>query len=314
MIIAIDGGTTNTRLTLIENRRIIARVKRRVGARDSVSGGDRLREAVKDGIRELLYTNKLDETEIQLVALSGMIGSENGLAAIPHVTSPAGLPELRRATIRMSFPDITSLPLFFIPGVKTFANGETDLSAMDIMRGEETEIVGILGLQSPKLPALIIMPGSHFKYVDIDSSGKIAGFRTTLSGELIRAAAENTILQSSLRGVYPASLDPDCLRDGYEYARCHGIGEALFKIRVSVNFIGDRTPEQLYAFLTGVLLKDDIDFFSKSDNPVYIAGSNPHRDALYSLLQDKAADLARLCDHDAEFCSAIGAELICGEM
>lgn len=314
MIIAIDGGTTNTRLTLIENRRIIARVKRRVGARDGVSGGDRLREAVRDGIRELLSTNRLDETDIRLVALSGMIGSENGLAAIPHVTAPAGLPELRRATIRMSFPDITPLPLFFIPGVKTFANGETDLSAMDIMRGEETEIVGILGLLKPKLPAMIILPGSHFKYVELDSSGKIADFHTTLTGELVRAAAENTILQSTLRDTYPASLDPDCLRDGYEYARCHGIGEALFKIRVSANFIGDRTPEQLYAFLTGVLLKDDIDFFSKSDKPVYIAGSNPHRDALYSLLQDKAADLARLCDHDAEFCSAIGAELICGEM
>ena len=313
MIISIDGGTTNTRLTLIENRRIVARVKRRVGARDRISGGNLLREAVKDGIRELLNLNKLDETEIKLVALSGMIGSENGLAAIPHITAPAGLPELRRATVKMEFPDITPLPFVFIPGVKTFANSESDLSAMDIMRGEETEIVGILELLQPKLPAMIILPGSHYKYVDIDSSGKIAGFHTTLTGELVRAAAENTILHTALHDVYPISLDPDCLRDGYEYARCHGIGEALFKIRVSANFIGDRTPEQLYAFLTGVLLKDDIDFLSRSDKPVYISGSNPHRAAIYTLLQDKTPNLVQLSDHDAEFCSAIGAELICGE-
>ena len=54
MIIAIDGGTTNTRLTLIDSGRVIGRVKRRAGARDGDARGNRaLAEAVRDGIAEL---------------------------------------------------------------------------------------------------------------------------------------------------------------------------------------------------------------------------------------------------------------------
>lgn len=312
MIITVDGGTTNTRLTLIDNGRIYDRVKLRVGVRNSISSGVQgLAETISSGISELLNNNRVTNDDVKLVALSGMIGSENGLADIPHIPTPAGLSELRRAAKKLYLPEITPLPLFFIPGVKTFDANTRSLESMDIMRGEETEIIGILALTAPSLPAVMVLPGSHFKYVDIDAFGRITGFRTTLTGELTRAAAENTILRGTLKDVYPATADTECLRAGYEYAKAHGIGEALFKIRVSANFIGDHTPEQLYSFLMGAMLKDDIDNIAAVDRPVYIGGSNPHRGALYELLYDKVKALTQLSDHDAEFCSAVGAEIIC---
>ena len=38
MIITIDGGTTNTRISLVSDKTIRDRIKTRVGARDSLDG------------------------------------------------------------------------------------------------------------------------------------------------------------------------------------------------------------------------------------------------------------------------------------
>ena len=89
MIITIDGGTTNTRISLVSDKTIRDRITTRVGARDSLDGTP-LRETVRDGIKELLARNRLSENDITAVALSGMIGRESGLKDIPHILAPAG--------------------------------------------------------------------------------------------------------------------------------------------------------------------------------------------------------------------------------
>ena len=175
MIITIDGGTTNTRISLVSDKTIRDRIKTRVGARDSLDGTP-LRETVRDGIKELLARNRLSENDITAVALSGMIGSESGLKDIPHILAPAGKEELRQAAVRADMPEITGIPMYFIPGVRTFGTDAftQNMSAAeicrsatdcDIMRGEETELVGI----TEGLPCdlgettAVILPGSLLK-------------------------------------------------------------------------------------------------------------------------------------------------------
>lgn len=314
MIIAIDGGTTNTRLTLIDCGRVIDRVKRRVGVRDTLkSGNSTLSEAVKSGVSELYEKHPELCKDVKLIVLSGMIGSESGLCAVEHIPAPAGINELRKGAKKIFLPEISNLPFVFIPGVKTFTDPrKTDLSKLDVMRGEETELIGIIAsLGDTAGPIVAIMPGSHMKIVDIDANGRIEMFRTSMSGELIRAAAENTILYQSLGNVYPKHADDEFLQRGYDYAEKHGINEALFKIRITANFIGDAKSEQLYAFLMGTLLRDDINSILSSEGNIIIAGSDPFRSAIASLLQNKTRQFAVLPDELSEECSAVGAEIIC---
>ena len=313
MIIAIDGGTTNTRFTLVEGGEVIDRIKYSIGVRDSIKNSRQVLErAVKDGISELLGKNSIHAGEISCAVFSGMIGSENGLYNVSHISAPAGAEELKRGAVRVSLPDITDIPTLFIPGVKTFTDpGEKPLSELDIMRGEETELIGILAGTGLCEPLTIVLPGSHMKIVNTDAAGKITSFRTTLSGELIRAAAENTILSQSLRGGYPERADERFLHMGYEYAKLHGVNEALFKIRVYANFIKNASPQQLYSFLIGAVLHDDIRSLSKSNSgKIVVSGSDPFRSAIASLLGESGGTIVVLSDRISEQASSIGAELI----
>ena len=309
MIIAIDGGTTNTRLTLIDSGRVIGRVKRRAGARDGDSRGNRaLAEAVRGGIAELTESCGVSCGDIRLIALSGMIGSETGLVCVPHIVAPAGAKELRAAVSVRAMPEISPLPFAFIPGVKTFSDPKlSPLELMDVMRGEETELVGMLSRIGTGRRVTAVMPGSHMKLVELDGAGRICAFCTSLSGELSRAAAENTILRQSLGDVFPRAADEDYLRRGYDYACEHGVNEALFKVRIQANFVRAATPEQLYSFLMGAVLRDDVKAILASEGDIVVAGSDPFRSALICLLDGNAAAID---DELAENAAAIGAELI----
>ena len=306
MIIAIDGGTTNTRLTLVDKSVILDRIKKKVGAR---SGSPELRIAVREGIAELLAKNPGAVGKASKIVLSGMIGSESGLCEIPHIVAPAGVEELRKSLVTVKMPDVTELPLVFIPGVKTFSDpGKKPLCELDIMRGEETELCGIMSEIGAR-KATVLLPGSHMKIIETDCEGRIISFRTSISGELSRAAAENTILSRSIGGVFPASMDAEYLKKGFEYAKKYGIGEALFKVRVQGNFLGV-DPEKLYAFLLGAVLKDDVMSLRPDGDPVVIAGSEPFRSALDVLIQGEKIIID---DKTSETAAALGAELIAGE-
>ena len=101
--------------------------------------------------------------------------------------------------------------------------------------------------------------------------------------------------------------EEEWLREGFDFARRNGLGDALFKIRVMANFAGT-SPEKLYAFLTGAVLREDVIAAAESER-VVIGGSDPFRSALACLL-GRRCEVTALDNRLAEECSAIGAEAI----
>ena len=89
--ITVDGGTTNTRLYLVREGRVLAEKKIPMGARN---GADALKAAIKGGLCELLADSGTAEDEVCAIIASGMITSEYGLCNLPHITLPAGRREL----------------------------------------------------------------------------------------------------------------------------------------------------------------------------------------------------------------------------
>lgn len=301
-IIALDGGTTNTRLTLMEDGTVCGRVKLSVGIRD---GKEPLIEALRGGIRRLLDDFSLCEAHISHIAASGMVTSELGLYNLPHIPAPAGKAELSKAAARVSLDGITQIPFVFIPGVKTFASSGTPLDKMDIMRGEETEAVSILdrlGIEN----ATLILPGSHMKIVNCES-GRIVDFSTSVSGELTRAAAENTILKNSIGDAFFRDPDADAINEGFRLADTLGAGSALFKLRVAGNFRG-ADKRTLYSMLLGIILHDDAAAIQRSARgTVAVGGSNPFRCAYLTLLSGKAENVIEIPDELSENAAAYGA-------
>ncbi len=130
--IALDGGTTNTRARLLHGPRIVATSRRAVGVRDTVLGDtappgprvaasptaagatgqphrDRLVRAVREAVEEVALARiSTPETAgggeadgagvgAEFLVAAGMLSSEVGLVAVPHVPAPRGSTSWRGA-------------------------------------------------------------------------------------------------------------------------------------------------------------------------------------------------------------------------
>lgn len=288
---AVDGGTTNTRIVLARGETLFARVKIPCGAGDTARNGSAARWAreVRQGLEELLLQNGIAPTELHGIFASGMICSELGLHATAHLPCPAGEAELAAAaeTVRMS--EISDVPVTFIPGLKCGGEKTEDT---DIMRGEETEAVGIRRLcgNAADRPYVLLLPGTHNKAVFVDGEGRITRFYTAMSGELVRCVAEHTILKEALDGGFSKTPDQAFLLQGYDLCETHGFTAALFKLRISAIFF-EKEPRRLYSMLLGMALHEDIRLLTGAHGAkdVRIAGSEPFKSALAVLLGQRTA-------------------------
>ena len=277
--ITIDGGTSNTRVSLVQNNTVCDSIKLSLGARAGITQKEILVQAVRQAIVDLLAKNNLIEADVTCVLASGMITSEFGLCSLPHITVPAGIRELHDTMHRIQLPEITSIPFVFIRGVRQ--SGAT-LNEIDIMRGEETELIGLIDHAAEN--SLFVLPGSHSKLILTDESGRITSFKTMLTGEMIYALSQNTILKDVV-DLSVDQINDDYLHQGYEYARKNGLNEALFKVRV-LKIVGGHSKEQMYSFFLGAVLSDEICAIVQSDvTRVVIGGRKQIRLATAQLLR-----------------------------
>lgn len=298
--ITVDGGTTNTRLTLVSDGRCVDTVRYNVGARANADDSTLLKNAVKEGIFALLNRNNLTEKDITRVLASGMITSEFGLCKLDHLIAPAGIKELHDTMHETLFPDISAIPFVFIRGVRTTVDL---LENTDMMRGEETELFGLYDT----LDGVYILPGSHSKIIEVDENGKITGFKTELTGEMIAALSQNTVLKSTV-DLSVEKYSEEYLLKGYRYCNEFGINEALFKVRVLGNLMG-ADKVQTYSFFMGVVLSAEINTVLKT-NPktVTVGGKKQIKEATVTLLKSTTdAEIISVPDSVVNSSAALGA-------
>lgn len=293
--ITIDGGTTNTRISLVKNEKIVKTIKLAIGARVGIDNKKLLVSEIKKAVEQLGNGEKLER-----ILASGMITSEFGLYNLPHITVPAGIEELHGAMREITIPEISEIPFVFIPGIKVI--GE-NLHETDMMRGEETELVGLCGGCCTE--GLYILPGSHSKLIKVDSDGKIASFTTMLTGEMIAALSGCTILKDAV-DLIQSETSEEFLLKGYDYCNSFGINETLFKTRVLKNLFGV-SKKEVYSFFIGAVLNGEIKRIAVEDEiEIVIGGKAQIKNAMYklltqicnkkiSLVSDEIAETAALC-------------------
>lgn len=288
--ITVDGGTTNTRVSLVKDGEITETLKYNVGARAGIDDNALLRVTVKNAITKLLANNGMKEKDICRVLASGMITSEFGLYKLDHAVTPVGIAELHEAMKEVVLSDISDIPFVFMRGVKTSCES---LETADMMRGEETELMGIMSETDGE--CVYILPGSHSKIIKTNSEGKIVSFATMLTGEMTAALAQNTILKASVE--FLESFDEEYLLKGYEYCTGKGVNEALFKVRILKN-IFNCSDLKVYSFYMGVILCGEVDAVLKINPPkVVIGGKKQLKEALALLIESKS-DCEVVCVSD----------------
>lgn len=293
--LVVDCGTTNLRVTLLdENRQRLDAARAEGGVRHTAIDGNnsRLRAMLRECICTVLSRNGYAPADVERCVAYGMITSALGLMEIPHVPAPAGAAELRAAMRTQVFEDIAPFPIEFIPGVRNFA-GPVNLenfSGMDMMRGEEVESLGLFKLLHPHGAAMFVLPGTHNKFVSMDAQGRILGCMTSVSGELLDAITHHTILCDAVGGsfVSPEAYDAAYAKAGARECAVSGLGRAAFAGRI-LKTLGGEERTRIQSYLLGAVLALDVQAMQafvgdREDVEAYIAGKAPLRQGMCDVI------------------------------
>jgi len=242
-IVVIDCGTTNSRLSIVDRKgSIISNINCNVGIQDvAISGSNQiLKEELQKMFEKALSKACIDVTRIDHIFASGVITSDLGLAELQHLQAPCTLDNLANNITRVKldiFPP--QIPVYFVRGIKNpydpFNVSIKDAGILDTMRGEETQIAGLIAYKKIKLPAVIIILSSHTKLIAVDEKLRILGSITTLSGQLYEVIGKDTVLKKSLKKDDDFNgkdyFNPDIFDIAYNEAKRFGFLRGLMSIR-----------------------------------------------------------------------------------
>ncbi len=178
----------------------------------------------------------------------GMVGSQHGWLDVPYVSCPAGSADLAAG---LRTPDDTLLAI--VPGVLC----DDGVLPPDLMRGEETQIVGALAHHPALADSCVVLPGTHSKWTHV-AQGRIVRFATHMTGELYAVLRQHSVL-GRLMAPEVAPSDDAFLR-GAAAARDAGelgLPHQLFAAR-SLG-VTQRLPHALLAeYLSGLLIGHEL--------------------------------------------------------
>ena len=280
MYAIMDMGTTNTRLYMCTNNKVIDFVKGSFGANfGKKNGRQELCNRVESLLKELLNKCATNESDVETIVALGMAGSEIGLLDVPHISLTADGRALAEHIQKKKIDGI-NIPFLFIPGVKK-AEGNV---LTDMMRGEETETIGLASMVSLTEDAIFVLPGTHNKIVCVSKEGNITDLHTTFSGELLDSIISNTILAEQVTHDFQI-VESEVLK-GALYAKDNGLNAALFHIRVMAK--NGAGIDALSSFLYGCVIGEDICLIKRiaHGKKIYVSGRKMLRE-VYSILLDE---------------------------
>jgi len=232
-LIGVDWGTSNLRVMRLGADGAV--LDRRIDPR----GVGRLASGAFLGVLEEVAGDWLD---LAPVLIAGMAGSRQGWIETPYAFCPADVATL---AARLARPD-AARDIYIVPGVALTPQG-----LGDVMRGEETQALGLFG---PDETGLMIAPGTHSKWVRVEN-GAIAGFRTYLTGELFAAVRHATLIG---RDMGTPGGDDAAFDDGVRLALSDpAVTAHLFTVRVR-QLAGSLRPEGAADFLSGLLIGTEL--------------------------------------------------------
>lgn len=295
--ILIDSGTTNSRLRLVDrgSSEILDQLKINIGVRNTAIDGhnEQLKSGLKDAIEKILERNSLASKDIRYMVASGMITSDLGVHEVPHITSPASFDDFARKSVVIKLEEFFSIPCIFVPGMKNNTEDISDSLAFindyDVMRGEEVETIGLLKQIEVQGNGIMVLPGSHTKYVAVDNQKNLQSCLSTLGGEILHAIQKETILSKSLTTSLVEEIDIEMLEKGYEASKKYGFTRSFYHIRL-LQMFSTLNENQRANYFVGAVIHDDIKALMQTTEHnevdwIIVGGSDPLRKVFVHLLK-----------------------------
>lgn len=300
MFLSCDWGTSAFRLRLVSagDLRILAETTRGQGIAETYSDwrnqeNPRERQAfyaslLKKRIAELDQQSSRSLTGIPVI-LSGMASSSIGMKELPYQKLPIHL-DGRDLLVEKFGSDGDMNPLLIVSGVQT---------ATDVMRGEETKMVGCSSmLADDGAEQLIILPGTHSKHVTVKQQKAIA-FKTHMTGEFFKLLSTHSILSASVEEAADSDepVHQVRFREGVRAARDSGLLHAAFWVRTN-QLLKNVPKTENFHYLSGLLIGSELKDIP-SGIPVYLATGSVHHALYQTALEELDVQVKGSMDADA---------------
>lgn len=256
-LFSCDWGTSSFRLRLVDLRRgdVLGEIADANGARviasslaDQASPADRaaaFRKTLRSAIASLPDSGRFISGGTPVV-VSGMASSSIGWLELPYAQLPFAVDGSQAACVWLTIRvNDRELPVLLVSGLA---------SETEIMRGEETQLIGLLAL--PEFTALandciVVLPGTHSKHIRV-RDGSAIGLQTYMTGELFQVLREHSLLRFTTGGDAERT-DEAAFLEGVTAAREHGALRMLFRTRTR-GVLGKQEGPVNREFLSGLLI------------------------------------------------------------
>jgi 2-dehydro-3-deoxygalactonokinase len=239
---AVDWGTSTFRLWLMTPDGTVLEERR---------SDEGMMTAARTGFAEVLNAH-LDATGAAPdlpVVVCGMAGSRQGWIEARYIDVPAHLDEIVGSAVRV--PDI-GRRVFILPGLAQRAHERAD-----VMRGEETQLLGLLHLK-PGFSGTAILPGTHSKWAEI-RDGKLLRFSSAMTGEFYEVLSQHSVLRHSFAGDTTGPATEDGIAEGLEAGLANPdlLTALAFRTRAAALLSG-KGPDWCSGYLSGLLVGTEI--------------------------------------------------------
>jgi 2-dehydro-3-deoxygalactonokinase len=284
-LVAIDWGTSSARAYCLDaDGSVVAQRDTPLGVRH-----------VRDGRFDAALAKLIDGMPLGLAPriACGMVGSRQGWIEAPYVSCPASLVALADHLVQLPF-DVLAI----VPGVET-----RDVSGTpDVMRGEETQLLGAVAIDAPSV--LAVLPGTHSKWARVEH-GRIVDFTTFMTGELYAVLLDHSTL-GRLAGHEPGRFSRDAFSRGVARGLREGeLSHDLFGAR-TLSLAGQLQSDEVADWLSGLLIGREIRGArawairaGADPSVVHVIGRDTHAERYALALGDAAILSQRITDHAA---------------
>ena len=211
---------------------------------------------IQSQISEIHHGLEIDIATLPLV-ISGMAISSIGMINMPYENLPFSVAGTTGFECRIQK---NGAPIILVTGV---------CSSDDIMRGEETQIIGLY--HTPELNRILpdsgifVLPGTHSKHVSINDKA-IVSIKTFITGELFHILRSNGTLSKSIAFLQEdRNANPDnqlAFINGIRESKNGSLLNNLFQVRVN-DILKKLNKEQNFYYLSGLLIGSEFDYLKK---------------------------------------------------
>lgn len=246
---AVDWGLSRMRLWALRGNKVIGEVENDNGAGIMTTSADYENALIKAASAWLPKT-KGDNAKVA-VLICGMAGARDGWQQTPYRYVPCapladdGLPMEVATTDKR-------IKVFIVPGL-------AQTNPCNVMRGEETQIAGLLAMEK-EFDGAICLPGSHAKWARI-KGGKVRKFETMMTGELYALLSNHSALRHCTKSINDddKSFDEDAFAEAADEVmrRPSMMASKLFSVRAQ-SILQNTPPKVARSRLSGFCIGADI--------------------------------------------------------